>query len=86
MLDSDERAILFLCCGNHVAFCDVCERERPILTLRRRPSDPDRWLCPRCRHDVTESVLQHTRACRYFAERKPLGKVARQDPPAAASA
>jgi len=86
MLDTDERAILFLCCGNHVVTCDVCQRERPMQTLRRRASDPDRWLCPRCRHDMSERVLQHARACRYFIDRKPLDRIAPLEPPAAASA
>ena len=81
MLDADERAILFLCCENHLVLCEVCGRERPMQTLRRRSSDPDRWLCPKCRHDVSGKVLEHTRACRYFSQRTSLGSVVLQDPP-----
>jgi len=85
MLDADERAVLFLCCENHLVLCEVCQRERAMQTLRRRLSDPDRWLCPKCRHDVSPKVLEHARACRYFSERKSLVR-ALQEPPAAASA
>ena len=87
MLDTDEQAILFLCCGTHLVLCTVCDRQREIRTLRRRSSDPDRWLCPRCRRDMSEAVVGHTRACVYFTGRKSLSRISKPDePPAAASA
>ncbi|HXG04040.1 MAG TPA: hypothetical protein VNO23_11595 [Candidatus Binatia bacterium] len=86
MLTPDEHAILFLCCENHEVECATCGRPRPVRTLRRRASDPDRWLCPRCRGDVTPGILKHIATCRYFVGRKPLARVASSEPPAAASA
>jgi len=86
MLDADERAILFLCCERHVVFCPECDRDRQIRALRQRPADPDRWLCPKCRRDLSASVLEHAKTCAYFVNRKPLSKTPRAEPPAAATA
>ncbi len=83
MLDADERAILFLCCENHPVSCAACGRERRIGSLRKRRSDPERWLCPKCRTDVTPGVVAHTRVCRYFLGRKGLARIAAAPPPAA---
>jgi len=78
MLDADERAILFLCCENHMIACPRCGRQNPLHELVRKPSTPEWYGCPGCRGDTAGAVAAHTRNCHYFLTRKPLGKAGRQ--------
>ena len=79
MLDADERAILFLCCENHLIACPVCGQQHPLHALVRTPSAPEWYGSPGCRGDATSAVAAHTGSCHYFLTRKPLGKVGRQE-------
>jgi hypothetical protein len=79
MLDADARAVLFLCCENHVIPCPRCGQSSPVHALVRTPAAAEWYGCPRCRGDATAAVEAHTGTCHYFLTRKPLGKVGRQE-------
>jgi len=79
MLDADARAILFLCCENHVIACPRCGQRNPLHELVRTPAASEWYGCPGCRGDATGAVAAHTENCHYFLTRKPLGKVGRQE-------
>jgi hypothetical protein len=79
MLDADARAILFLCCENHVIACPRCGQRSPLHELVRTPAASEGYGCPGCRGDATDAVAAHTEHCHYFLTRKPLGKVGRQE-------
>lgn len=78
--DADDRAILFLCCAEHVVSCPGCRNSFRLRWLG--PMDVDRFPCPLCPDDLTATVIAHTKDCIYFvnrgAARKPPAKV---DPP-----
>jgi predicted RNA-binding Zn-ribbon protein involved in translation (DUF1610 family) len=64
-LDPDARAILFLCCGQHVVPCQTCQN---IYRLGWIPqADPGVFPCPRCGNDLTAAVVVHAQTCRYWA-------------------
>src|SRR5262245_3292988 len=69
--DADGRAILFLCCSEHVVGCRTCEKTYRIRWLRRT----EQWFyfCPGCGSDVTSEIVRHTQACGYWAGRTSRG-------------
>lgn len=86
-LDADERAILVLCCTQHVVACPSCRNTVRLgwLGSMGRAQYP----CPLCAADLAPVVVAHTRICTYFttrAERKPPVRVERaaREPEAAA--
>jgi hypothetical protein len=86
--DPDARAILFLCCSNHVVQCQKCQRGYRLGWLRG--GDPGAFRCPLCGFDITPSVAAHTETCVYWVKRplsrKPATVIDRVRPPAASTA
>jgi len=82
LLDPDTRAILFLCCGEHVVGCPGCRNSYRLGWLRRAESG--RYACPLCGSDLTPVVVVHTQTCWYWttrrAGRKPSARIERQHP------
>jgi hypothetical protein len=70
--DPDARAILFLCCSEHVVPCARCRDTYGVRWLTREASGS--YACPRCRADLTAAVALHTRTCTYWAGRMPATK------------
>ncbi len=87
-LDADERAILVLCCSQHVIGCPSCHNTLRLGWLGSMGRDE--YPCPLCAADLASVVVAHTRTCAYFtrrSERKPPVKVERAvEPPEAATA
>jgi hypothetical protein len=82
LLDADTRAILFLCCSEHVVGCQRCQNSYRLRWLPR--TDPGLYACPLCGNDLTAAVLAHTETCWYWATRratrKPSARIERQYP------
>ncbi len=68
-LDPDVRAILFLCCGQHVVPCQVCQNIYRLSWILRANSSV--FPCPRCGNDLTPTVIAHAHTCRYWPPRGP---------------
>jgi len=87
-LDADERAILFLCCSQHVLNCPACRNTFRLGWLG--PIGRDAHPCPMCGAELGPVIVAHSRTCDNFAARqarKPPTKVTRQMPrPEAATA
>lgn len=69
--DADGRAILILCCGEHIVGCRTCDKTYRIRWLRR--AEPGLFSCPSCGSDVTAEVVRHTQACGYWTGRTSRG-------------
>ncbi len=82
LLDADTRAILFLCCSEHVVGCQRCQNSYRLRWLPR--TDLGLYACPLCGNDLTAAVLAHTETCWYWATRratrKPPARIERQYP------
>lgn len=82
LLGPDTRAILFLCCSEHVVGCQSCRNSYRLRWLPR--TDPGLCACPLCGNDLTAAVLAHTETCWYWATRratrKPSARIERQYP------
>lgn len=66
-LDPDARAVLFLCCSEHVVPCQKCQNTYRIGWIPRL--EPGVFPCPMCDHDLTATVVAHIQTCRYWANR-----------------
>ncbi|MGH7392641.1 MAG: hypothetical protein ACREM3_24760 [Candidatus Rokuibacteriota bacterium] len=66
--DADDRAILFLCCSEHLVGCRVCEQTYRMRWLPRTALW--RFSCPGCAFDLTPEVVRHTQTCWYWASRR----------------
>lgn len=66
-LDPDVRAILFLCCGEHVVPCEKCQNTYRIRSISR--GETGVFHCPLCANDLTPTVVAHVQTCRYWANR-----------------
>jgi hypothetical protein len=64
-LDPDYRAILFLCCEQHVIPCQKCQDTYRLGWISR--GDHGTLACPRCGNDLTAIVAAHAQACHYWA-------------------
>jgi hypothetical protein len=78
IFDADGRAVLFLCCAEHVVECGNCHTSYRLRWLMRSVSG---FSCPKCRLAMTTTVKQHTETCPYWVSLRrvlqPLvGKVA----------
>jgi hypothetical protein len=82
LLDPDTRAILFLCCSEHVVGCLGCQNSYRLRWLPR--TDLGLYACPLCGNDLTAAVLGHTETCWYWATRratrKPPARIERRYP------
>ena len=86
--DPDTKAILFLCCSQHVIPCQRCQNTYRLGWISR--SDPGVFPCPLCGSDLTLVVVAHAHTCSYWVDRgtatkRPLTRVAVQEPPAQAA-
>ena len=66
-LDADNRAILFLFCGQHVIPCQRCQDTYRLGWIPR--GDRGTLSCPRCGNDLTAIAAAHAQACHYWANR-----------------
>ena len=66
--DLDVKAILFLCCNNHVVPCQKCQDTYRLGWISH--VEPGALPCPRCGTDLTEVVVAHAQTCRYWAEHR----------------
>lgn len=66
-LDPDVRAILSICCSQHVVSCQKCQNTYRLGWLPR--TDSGLFSCPLCGFDVTPAVAAHTETCGYWAGR-----------------
>lgn len=66
-LDPDARAILFLCCSEHVVPCQQCQNTYRLRSIS--PRDTGVFLCPLCGNDLTPTVVAHVQTCRYWTSR-----------------
>lgn len=63
-LTSEERALLFAYCSEHVvARCLSCDLDFRLTQLAADLFDGRTNLCPRCRADLTENVRGHAFSC-----------------------
>jgi len=86
--DPDTRAILFLCCSQHVIPCQRCQNTYRLGWISR--SDPGVFPCPQCGSDLTQVVVAHAQTCAYWVDRgvavkRPLTRVGMHEPPAQAA-
>jgi hypothetical protein len=65
--DPDVRAILFLCCGDHVVACETCQDTYRFRWLRR--DEQGGCTCPRCGSDLAAAVGAHAATCAYWTGR-----------------
>jgi hypothetical protein len=64
-LDLDARAILRLCCEDHLVPCQGCQDTYRIGWLPR--GETGQFPCPRCGGDLTPTLRAHAQTCRYWA-------------------
>ena len=86
--DPDAKAILFLCCSQHVIPCQRCQNTYRLGWISR--SEPGVFPCPLCGSDLTQVVVAHAHTCSYWvdhgtATKRPLTRVSVQEPPAQAA-
>jgi len=83
LVDPDARAILSLCCRQHVIACQKCQSTYRLGWLPR--SDSGLFSCPLCGFDITSVVAAHTETCSYWVGRTPsrrLSAIESPPPPA----
>jgi hypothetical protein len=56
------RALLFLCCGNHLVPCERCQDTYRLGWVRR--VEPQGFACPLCANDLSATVAAHAEGCR----------------------
>jgi len=66
--DLDVKAILFLCCNNHVVPCQKCQDTYRLGWISH--VEPGALPCPRCGTDLTEVVVAHAQTCHYWADHR----------------
>ena len=66
--DLDVKAILFLCCNNHVVPCQKCQDTYRLGWISH--VEPGALPCPRCGTDLTEIVVAHAQTCRYWVDHR----------------
>jgi hypothetical protein len=66
--DLDVKAILFLCCNNHVIPCQKCQDTYRLGWISH--VEPGALPCPRCGTDLTEVVVAHAQTCHYWADHR----------------
>ena len=86
--DPDARAILFLCCGQHIVPCQRCQNTYRLAWISR--ADPGVFPCPLCGSDLSQVVSAHAQVCSYWVDRRapakrPLTRVGVHEPPAQAA-
>ncbi len=85
--DPDSRAILFLCCSQHIVPCQRCQNTYRLGWIPR--SDLGVFPCPLCGSDLTAVVTAHAQVCLYWVNRpgvkRPLSRVGASEPPAQAA-
>src|SRR5262252_3564126 len=76
--DPDAKAILFLCCSQHIVPCQRCQNTYRLGWVSR--SEPGIFPCPLCGTDLTPVVTAHAQVCSYWVNRngvkRPLTSVA----------
>ena len=76
--DPDSKAILFLCCSQHIVPCQRCQNTYRLGWISR--SEPGEFPCPLCGSDLTPVVTAHAQVCSYWVNRngvkQPLSSVA----------
>lgn len=65
LIGPDARAILFLCCAEHVVPCQRCQSTYRLRWIPR--VNGNGFPCPRCGEDLTPSVAGHAQSCGYWA-------------------
>ena len=85
--DADSKAILFLCCSQHIVPCQRCQNTYRLGWISR--SELGVFPCPLCGSDLTPVVTAHAEVCSYWVNRgsmkKPLSRVGASEPPAQAA-
>jgi hypothetical protein len=85
--DPDSKAILFLCCSQHIVPCQRCQNTYRLGWILR--SEPGMFPCPLCGSDLTPVVAAHAQVCAYWVNRsgvkRPLTRVGAIEPPAKAA-
>jgi len=85
--DPDSKAILFLCCSQHIVPCQRCQNTYRLGWISR--SEPGMFPCPLCGSDLTPVVAAHAQVCAYWVNRagarRPLTRVGAGEPPAQAA-
>jgi len=85
--DPDSKAILFLCCSQHIVPCQRCQNTYRLGWISR--SEPGEFPCPLCGSDLTPVVTAHAQVCSYWVNRngveRPLSSVAAGASPAQAA-
>ena len=66
--DPDARAILVLCCSQHVIPCGGCQDTYRLGWIARAGTGA--VPCPRCGGDLTRVVAAHAQSCRYWVDRE----------------
>ena len=59
--DPDSKAILFLCCSQHIVPCQRCQNTYRLGWISR--SEPGMFPCPLCGSDLTPVVTAHAQVC-----------------------
>ena len=65
--DPDSKAILFLCCSQHIVPCQRCQNTYRLGWVSR--SEPGMFPCPLCGTDLTPVVTAHAEVCPYWVNR-----------------
>jgi hypothetical protein len=85
--DPDSKAILFLCCSQHIVPCQRCQNTYRLGWISR--SEVGMFPCPLCGSDLTAVVTAHAQVCSYWVNRsgvkRPLSRVGASEPPAQAA-
>ena len=85
--DPDSKAILFLCCSQHIVPCQRCQNTYRLGWIAR--STLGVFPCPLCGSDLTPVVAAHAQVCSYWVNRggprRSLTRVAADEPPAQAA-
>lgn len=68
--DPDAKAILFLCCSQHIVPCQRCQNTYRLGWISDAGSGV--FPCPLCGSDLTQIVVAHAHTCRYWANRPQL--------------
>src|SRR3989441_4632289 len=85
--DPDSKAILFLCCSQHIVPCQRCQNTYRLGWISR--SELGVFPCPLCGSDLTPVLTAHAQVCSYLAHRagirRPLSRVGATEPSAQAA-
>ena len=85
--DPDSKAILFLCCSQHIVPCQRCQNTYRLGWVSR--TEPSEFPCPLCGSDLTPVVTAHVQVCSYWVNRngikRPLSPAAARESSAQAA-